>query len=71
MFPGIGETEIRRIIKEKKDKRYIVLAKKVPYDEVQPFVNAGCRRQKGNKVNPDIKGVWFEKEYREIIRLDL
>ena len=25
---------------------------------------AGCRRQKGNKVNPDIKGVWFEKEYQ-------
>lgn len=37
-FPELDETEIRRIIKEKKDKRYIVLAKKVPYDEVQPFV---------------------------------
>ena len=37
-FPELDETEIRKIIKEKKDKRYIVLAKKVPYDEVQPFV---------------------------------
>lgn len=66
-FPELDETEIRRIIKEKKDKRYIVLAKKVPYDEVQPFVELqDAVDKKGNKVNPDIKGVWFEKEYRGI-----
>jgi len=64
-FPELDETEIRRIIKEKKDKRYIVLAKKVPYDEVQPFVELqDVVDKKGNKVNPDIKGVWFEKEYQ-------
>ena len=64
-FPELDETEIRRIIKEKKDKRYIVLAKKVPYDEVQPFVELqDAVDKKGNKVNPDIKGVWFEKEYQ-------
>ena len=64
-FPELDETEIRRIIKEKKDKRYIVLAKKVPYDEVQPFVELqDAIDKKGNKVNPDIKGVWFEKEYQ-------
>ena len=64
-FPELDETEIRRIIKEKKDKRYMVLAKKVPYDEVQPFVELqDAVDKKGNKVNPDIKGVWFEKEYQ-------
>ena len=64
-FPELDETEIRKIIKEKKDKRYIVLAKKVPYDEVQPFVELqDAVDKKGNKVNPDIKGVWFEKEYQ-------
>ena len=64
-FPELDETEIRKIIKEKKDKRYIVLAKKVPYDEVQPFVELqDTVDKKGNKVNPDIKGVWFEKEYQ-------
>ena len=52
-FPELDETEIRRIIKEKKDKRYIVLAKKVPYDEVQPFVELqDAVDKKGNKVNP-------------------
>ena len=66
-FPELDETEIRRIIKEKKDKRYIVLAKKVPYDEVQPFVELqDAIDKKGNKVNPDIKGVWFEKEYQRL-----
>ena len=65
VLPELDETEIRRIIKEKKDKRYIVLAKKVPYDEVQPFVELqDAVDKKGNKVNPDIKGVWFEKEYQ-------
>lgn len=64
-FPELRESKLRKIIKEKKDKRYIVLAKKVPYEEVQPFVELQDKvDKKGNKVNPDIKGVWFEKEYQ-------
>ena len=57
-FPELDETEIRRIIKEKKDKRYIVLAKKVPYDpEITTFCAiAGCRRQKRKQSKSGYQG---------------
>lgn len=64
-FPELKESEIRDIIRTKKDSRYVVLAKKVPYEEVQPFIELQDKvDKKGVKVNPDIKGVWFEKEYQ-------
>ena len=51
--------------KDQKDSRYIVLKKKASYEEIQPFVEMQeAVDEKGKKVNPDIKGVWFEKEYQ-------
>ena len=64
-FPELDESELRAYVKDKKDSKYIVLAKKLPYDEIQKFVELQDKTdKKGNKVNPDIKGVWFEKEYQ-------
>ncbi len=42
------------------DKRYIVLAKKLPYEQIEAFE----KKQKDEKVGSKIKGVWFEKEYQ-------
>ena len=42
-----------------------MLAKRLSYDTIQPFVNLQEERdEKGKLVNPYIKGVWFEKEYQ-------
>lgn len=64
-FPELDEAALNAYATEKKDSRYIVLAKKLPYDEIQKFVELEDKTdKKGNKVNPNIKGVWFEKEYQ-------
>ena len=64
-FPELKEEDLRTYAKDKKDSKYIVLAKKLPYDEIQKFVELQVKaNEKGNKVNPNIKGVWFEKEYQ-------
>ena len=63
-FPDITSEELYGYATEKKDSRYIVLKKKVSYDEIQPFVEMQeATDEKGKQLNPDIKGVWFEKEY--------
>lgn len=63
-FPDLDRGELEDYAEEKKDSRYIVLAKKVPYEEVQPFIEMQTAvDEKNKKVNPDIQGVWFEKEY--------
>lgn len=102
-FPDeLSETEIRTFIKENPQSRYKVLAKQIPFEEVQVFLNkqngteqdetAGSGKdsakekdgdkdidkKKDNKNNKDndknkeeksgtannIKGIWFEKEYK-------
>lgn len=55
----LDETELRQKIKDNPKKRYIVLAKKLSYDKVQPFEEL----QEDEKKGVNIKGVWFEKEY--------
>lgn len=64
-FPDLESTELYGFATEKAESRYIVLKKKVPYDEIQPFVEMqDAEDEKGKKINPNIKGVWFEKEYQ-------
>lgn len=67
-FPDVTEDEIRTALKEKADSRYFVLRKRLPYEEIQEFIILQEKeytkgRKKGKKVNPNIQGVWFEKEY--------
>ena len=64
-FPELDRQELESYATEKKTSRYIVLARKVPYEQVQPFIEMQAEvDKKGDKVNPDIKGVWFEKGYQ-------
>ena len=49
-------SEIRSFVAANPDSKYRVLAKKLSYDEISPFVEL----QNDTKNNPDIKGVWFE-----------
>ena len=63
-FPELDKGELYQYAEERSDSRYIVLLKKLPYDKIQPFVELQeAVDDKGKRVNPNIKGVWFEKEY--------
>lgn len=67
-FPDVTEEEVRVALTEKADSRYFVLRKKLPYEEIQGFEQMQNEvytegKNKGDKVNPNIQGVWFEKEY--------
>lgn len=64
-FPELTEDELYGYVRDKADSRYIVLKKKASYDEIQVFVELQeAEDEKGRSVNPNIKGVWFEKEYQ-------
>lgn len=67
-FPDVTEEEVRTALTEKADSRYFVLRKKLPYEQIQGFETLENEvytegKNKGDKVNPYIQGVWFEKEY--------
>lgn len=64
-FPELTGDQLYGYVRDKADSRYIVLKKKATYEEIQPFVEIQeAEDEKGNTVNPNIKGVWFEKEYQ-------
>lgn len=64
-FPDLDRKKLYSYVKDSPDSRYIVLAKRLSYDTIQPFVTLQEERdEKGKLVNPNIKGVWFEKEYQ-------
>ncbi len=59
---GLDGSEIRSYIAANPDSQYYILARKLPYDKISPFVEL----QSDTENNPDIKGVWFEEEYERI-----
>ncbi len=64
-FPDITEEEVREALDKEANSRYFVLRKKVPYETIVPFQELQEKKtKKGKKVNPNIQGVWFEKEYK-------
>lgn len=65
-FPEhVTSEQIYTYARDRKDSMYIVLAKRLPYDTVQKFVEIQeAVDEDGDKINPNVKGVWFEKEYQ-------
>lgn len=64
-FPELDREVLEKYATERKNSKYIILLKKLPYDKIQPFIQLQEEvDEKGKKVNPNIKGVWFEKEYQ-------
>ena len=61
---GAEEAKIREFVKNSPTSQYYVLMKRVPYEQMQAFQDLVNQVDKsGKKINPNIKGVWFEKEY--------
>ncbi len=56
---GLDTEELRAYVSANPKKRYYVLAKKLPYEEIAQFESL----QNDKKTGKNIKGVWFEKEY--------
>ncbi|MGN0353007.1 MAG: peptidoglycan D,D-transpeptidase FtsI family protein [Roseburia sp.] len=65
-FPDyVTSDQLYGYVRDSADSRYIVLAKKLPYENIQAFVEMQeAVDDNGKLVNPYIKGVWFEKEYQ-------
>ncbi len=65
-FPDYVTSEkIYTYARENPNSRYIILAKRLSYDSVQKFIDIqDAVDEKGKKINPNVKGVWFEKEYQ-------
>ena len=64
-FSDLDRNTLEDYAQNSKDNKYIVLKEKLSYDDIQPFVEMqDAVDDSGNKVNPNIKGVWFETEYQ-------
>ncbi|MCI5874077.1 MAG: penicillin-binding protein 2 [Clostridiales bacterium] len=64
-FPELTADQLYGYVREQPESRYIILKKKAAYEEIQPFVEIQeAVDEKGKKINPNVKGVWFEKEYQ-------
>lgn len=65
-FPDcVTREQLQGYVQTESDNRYIVLAKKLPYETIQGFLELQeAVDEKGKTLHPDIKGVWFEKEYQ-------
>lgn len=57
---GFDTSEIRAYIAANPNSHYYVLARQLSYDEIDPFMQL----QNDTENNPNIKGVWFEEEYK-------
>ena len=64
-FSDLDRNKLEDYAQNSKDNKYIVLKEKLSYDDIQPFVEMqDAVDDSENKVNPNIKGVWFETEYQ-------
>lgn len=63
-FPDITADVLYGYVREQPESRYIILKRRATYEQIQPFVELEeATDEKGNLINPNINGVWFEKEY--------
>lgn len=58
-FPEINRDEVYTRLEKDKDAQYVILAKKVSYEEMEAFQ----KLMDDEKTGKEIAGVWFEKEY--------
>lgn len=61
---SIEESRIRELLSESPDSQYNILAKRLPYEQIQQFEELKEAKKSENKdKDSHINGVWFEKEY--------
>ncbi|MEY8515443.1 penicillin-binding transpeptidase domain-containing protein [Lachnospiraceae bacterium 29-84] len=68
-FPDLTEEEVREALKEEPSSPYFVLGngRRWSYDEIQVFnKKLEEKDEKGKLIYKDVKGVWFEKQYKRV-----
>lgn len=60
-FPDLKKEDLKNQLEEHPASQYTVLAKRLSYEEIQPFVQMQADGEKYPNVNSS--AVWFEKEY--------
>lgn len=60
---GVNGAEIRTYIAENPTSRYNVLARRLSYEEVSPFLEMEADKENGGA---NIQGIWFEEEYKRV-----
>ena len=70
-FVEIEETDVRQALSDRADSQYVVLAKKVSYEEMSEFKEIMDEPVKvegadGKEVTRKVVGIWFEKEYDRV-----
>ena len=61
-FPEFPEGEVRAFIASNPNSQYYVTLKQLEYERMAAFVDM----QNNTEEYPNIKGVWFEEEYRRV-----
>ena len=62
-FDDIDETDLRSTISEKSNSRYVIYIKQLEYDQIKDF-------QAAMEKDSNVKGVWFEDEYKRCYPYD-
>ena len=70
-FDDIAEEDVRKALEERPDSQYVVLAKKVSYQDMSDFKKiidepVKVTGEDGKDVTKKITGIWFEKEYDRV-----
>lgn len=64
---GYDRNEIMNLIQEKKDKQYVRYTKQLTYEDKTKYDKYKLDKTKAlKKEKKDIKGIWFEDEYKRI-----
>ncbi len=58
----LDEAQLRNYITTNPNSQYFILAKQLSYEEIGPFVEL----QNDKVKNPNIRGIWFEEEYKRV-----
>lgn len=58
----LNETELRQYIADNPTRRYYIVLKQLTYDQISQFLEI----QNDTANNPNVKGVWFEEEYKRV-----
>lgn len=62
-FPQISATEVETYVMANPGSQYKKFAKKLSYDEISPYVEFEAEAKENEEI-PDVKGIWFEEDYK-------
>lgn len=65
---GLNQAELRQYVSDNPNSQYYVLKRRIPYDEMSPFLDRKNEYNEASAKNKEqemgmINGVWFEEEY--------